>query len=585
MSTLWAPGQLFRLKVPYTYLWSPALAPKPKDWGPEINVTGYVFLDLATSYEPPESLSKFLAGGEKPIYIGFGSITIDDPDSFTSLIFEAVQKSGVRALVSKGWGGLGGTHDIPENIYMLDNCPHDWLFPHVSAVIHHGGAGTTAMGLKCGIPTMIVHFFGDQPFWGCVVVNAGAGARKTIPWKKLTAQKLADGITECMSVEARTAAAKLARSIANEGDGAANAVASFHASLPLSKTSKHSMRCEKYPERVAVWTTKKSKKTHKHERLSALAGTELVQSQTLSQKDLRLIHHMDWNDFQGPGEPFTGGTAAIIYSAGSTIKGIASIPHRFHKMLKQNNDNETPSDLPALPEKKHKKFPSNSHTLQALALSTSRGVVRSLSTLCKSPLDISLAITLGFHNAPRLYGDTTVPPPPALHLIHGYRSGLEAGFKELKYGFTAGTTGLVKLPILGAEEGKSRVIGGLEGFGKGIGGLVLKPIAGVFGVPVFSGMGLRREIRNFCAEEWDGGERWVREARALQGERDQIEERKRKEEVVMGEVREEKVETGRMGEEERGGSDTEAREKSSIRGEESGDRGCPNTSDADDRMI
>jgi hypothetical protein len=130
VSTLWAPGQLYRLKVPYTYLWSPGLVPKPKDWGPEIDIAGFVFLDLASSFEPPEELSRFLDAGEPPVYIGFGSIVVDDPDKFTKMIFEAVKKAGVRALVSKGWGGLGDD-SVPENIYMLENTPHDWLFPKV----------------------------------------------------------------------------------------------------------------------------------------------------------------------------------------------------------------------------------------------------------------------------------------------------------------------------------------------------------------------------------------------------------------------------------------------------------------------
>ena len=81
----------------------------------------------------------------------------------TKLIFEAVKMTGQRALVSKGWGGLGGSElSIPDGVFMLGNCPHDWLFQHVSCVVHHGGAGTTAAGIALGRPTVIVPFFGDQ---------------------------------------------------------------------------------------------------------------------------------------------------------------------------------------------------------------------------------------------------------------------------------------------------------------------------------------------------------------------------------------------------------------------------------------
>jgi len=128
VSTIWAPSQLYRLHVPFTYCWSPSLVPKPADWGKEIDIAGYVFLDLASSFKPPDDLSKFLEAGEPPIYIGFGSIVIDDPDKFTKLIFEAVDKAGVRAVVNKGWGGIGAGK-TPKNVFMLENTPHDWLFP------------------------------------------------------------------------------------------------------------------------------------------------------------------------------------------------------------------------------------------------------------------------------------------------------------------------------------------------------------------------------------------------------------------------------------------------------------------------
>jgi len=102
-------------------MWSPGLIPKPEDWGPEIDIAGFVFLDLASSFKPPETLAGFLDAGEPPVYISFGSIVIDDPDKFTTLIFEAVKNAGVRALVSKGWGGLGDEENTPNKIYMLEN--------------------------------------------------------------------------------------------------------------------------------------------------------------------------------------------------------------------------------------------------------------------------------------------------------------------------------------------------------------------------------------------------------------------------------------------------------------------------------
>lgn len=327
VSTLWAPGQLFRHKVPYSYLWSPGLVPKPPDWGPEIDVVGYVFLELASSYKPPESLTKFLETGKPPVYIGFGSIVVDNADVFTALIFEAVRKAGVRALVSKGWGNLGDEGNTPDNIYMLGDTPHDWLFPRVSAVVHHGGAGSTAAGLKCGKPTMIVPFFADQPFWGAMVAKSGAGA-EPIPYKHLTSDKLAAGIKYLLSQEAKGHAETIANSIAEEGDGAANAVKSFHRSLPLR--GEQSMRCAILEDRVAVWTLKGTRV-----RLSALAADILVQEKKIKWHDLRLLRHYEWNDFAGAGEPLTGGGAAILNTTGGIVKGIGGIPVRIAKRIRR----------------------------------------------------------------------------------------------------------------------------------------------------------------------------------------------------------------------------------------------------------
>lgn len=313
-------------------MWSPRLVPKPEDWGPEIDIAGFVFLDLASSFEPPEGLVKFLDAGEPPVYIGFGSIVVDDPDSFTKMIFEAVQLAGVRALISKGWGGLGGKDDTPENIYMLENTPHDWLFPKVKAVVHHGGAGTTAIGLKCGRPTMIVPFFGDQQFWGNMIGRAGAGAQP-IPYKELTTEKLVNGIRQLLKQEARLAAEEVAKGIEEEGDGAQNAVRSFHRSLQLR--GEHSMRCCILEDRVAVWKLKNT-----NLRLSALAADILVEQRKLHWRQLRLIRHYEWNDYEGPGEPMTGAATAIVSTFASVASGIGSVPFKVAQTSKRRQKHE-----------------------------------------------------------------------------------------------------------------------------------------------------------------------------------------------------------------------------------------------------
>lgn len=317
--------------MPYTYLWSPGLVPKPKDWGREIDIAGFVFLDLASSFEPPESLTEFLEAGEPPIYIGFGSIVVDDPDRFTKMIYEAVEMAGVRALVSKGWGGFGGD-DSPKNVYMLENTPHDWLFPKVRAVVHHGGAGTTAIGLKCGKPTLVVPFFGDQFFWGNMIGKSGNGA-EPIPYKQLTTEKLAAGIKKLLEEETQKQADVIAKRIEEEGDGAENAVKSFHRGLSIR--GEQMIRCSMLTDRLAVWTLKKT-----NLRLSSLAADFLVAKRKIHWKQLRLLRHVEWNDFEGPGEPVTGGATAIASNLTSFATGLGSIPFRLARSAKRRQHHE-----------------------------------------------------------------------------------------------------------------------------------------------------------------------------------------------------------------------------------------------------
>ena len=113
------PGLAERLKVPWTYCMSPALVPKPKDWSNHIDVVGFYFLDLATSFTPPDDLASFLASGETPVYIGFGSVVVDDPEAMSRIIFEATAKAGVRAIVSAGWV----SHQLPHRLNHLIRPP------------------------------------------------------------------------------------------------------------------------------------------------------------------------------------------------------------------------------------------------------------------------------------------------------------------------------------------------------------------------------------------------------------------------------------------------------------------------------
>ncbi|WAQ84990.1 hypothetical protein PtA15_5A563 [Puccinia triticina] len=188
-------------KVPFLYNFSSVVVPKPLDWRDHVDVTGYWFLDQSHGeYVPPADLVAFIATARKDqvplIYIGFGSVTVSDPTAVTKAIYAAVTQAGVRAIVAKGWSERGNTKtslddapiEPPPQVYDLHSVPHDWLFPQLDAVCHHGGAGTTGISLRYGVPTLIHPFFGDQPFWADRVTKLGAGMRVD----SLTTQSLSD---------------------------------------------------------------------------------------------------------------------------------------------------------------------------------------------------------------------------------------------------------------------------------------------------------------------------------------------------------------------------------------------------------
>lgn len=165
-----------------------------------------------------------------------------------------------------------------------------------------------------------------------MIGEAGAGA-KPVPYKSLTADKLAEGIRTLLTDEARQAAEKIARDIEAEGDGAKNAVTSFHRSLVLR--GQHSMRCSILEDRVAVWSLKRT-----NLRLSALAAELLVERKRITWKQLRLIRHNQWNDFEGPGEPLTGGATAVMGTVTSIATGIGSVPFKIAKTSKRRSRHE-----------------------------------------------------------------------------------------------------------------------------------------------------------------------------------------------------------------------------------------------------
>ena len=208
--------------VPRLYAYSRAVVPVPDDWDENAVVTGYWFLPAAAAWQPPAELLAFLEGGRPPVYVGFGSLPSADGAQMTSLVLDALTKSNQRGVLATGWGGLSA-RKMPAHICVVDAAPHDWLFPRMAAVVHHGGAGTTAAGLRAGRPTVVCPAFGDQAFWAHRVHALGAGP-PPIPHRGLTADRLAVAIESATLEPAfRERAAALATAIGHER-GVANAV-------------------------------------------------------------------------------------------------------------------------------------------------------------------------------------------------------------------------------------------------------------------------------------------------------------------------------------------------------------------------
>jgi UDP:flavonoid glycosyltransferase YjiC (YdhE family) len=193
---------------------SPVVLPRPRDWRTGLTVTGYWWPAASPTWTPSPALADFLDDGPPPVFIGFGSTGTRDGE----LVVTAARRAGLRAVVQ------GELDDSGDDVLTIGDTPHDWLFPRTAAVVHHGGAGTTAAGLRAGVPTVTVPMYTDQPFWARRVNELGAGPAP-IPIKRLTADALTAAINEAVAVPAyRERAQHISHRLRDE-DGAASVLA------------------------------------------------------------------------------------------------------------------------------------------------------------------------------------------------------------------------------------------------------------------------------------------------------------------------------------------------------------------------
>ncbi|MGE0805204.1 MAG: glycosyltransferase [Burkholderiaceae bacterium] len=210
---------------PMLYGVSPSLLPQPADWPAHTRLCGQ-WLAPAASWSPPPDLQAFLAAGEAPIYFGFGSMVGFDAAAVLRAMMDAA--AGRRVLLYPGWAGVPPIA-LPDSFFVVGDTPHDWLFPRTAMVIHHGGSGTSHSACRAGVPSVVLPFAGDQPFWAHQLHRLGVAAR-ALSAKGLDAAGLAWAIAFAGRADVRQNAGLLAGSMAAE-DGTAVAVAEIESIL------------------------------------------------------------------------------------------------------------------------------------------------------------------------------------------------------------------------------------------------------------------------------------------------------------------------------------------------------------------
>jgi UDP:flavonoid glycosyltransferase YjiC (YdhE family) len=178
-------------QIPIINGFSQHVVQRPADWRENIHITGY-WLSEVERWVPPADLLAFLEAGNPPIFIGFGSMPLKDPERTTNMILKALSQSGQRGILHTGWGGLGN-QALPGHVFKIDWAPYGWLFPRMSMVIHHGGSGTTAFALRSGVPSCVVSFVFDQFYWGERIAEVGVGPAP-IRYSGLTVARLKEVI-------------------------------------------------------------------------------------------------------------------------------------------------------------------------------------------------------------------------------------------------------------------------------------------------------------------------------------------------------------------------------------------------------
>ena len=281
---------LVKMGIPHFCLWSPHVLPRPAEWDSNVTIAGYAF-DEAPNYTTPKALESFLDTDKPVLAISFGSANIPYPMKLMTIVFAAVERIGAKAVVCWSWSNIDAKIPVPDHIFVIDEIPHAWLLPHVQGFVHHGGAGHTGVGLKYGLPTLIVPFFLDQNFWAVKIQQLRLGP-PPLEHHRLTAETLVASLEDLLSGKYRTRCMEMASKIASDKDGAevvGETVA--HTQNSVGK----GLHCSIIPELRAPW---------KHASLglplSGAVAACLVSRDILHWSDLELEPTFNWSDKTPP---------------------------------------------------------------------------------------------------------------------------------------------------------------------------------------------------------------------------------------------------------------------------------------------
>ena len=179
---------------PVFHGFSTQIVPRPADWRPGLTVTGYWWPHTAPGAGLPTAVEEFLAAGPAPVFVGLGSATVPDPGKLSATVVRGLRAAGVRGVIQQGWSGLAAEGD---DMLVVDDVPHDLLFPHMAAVVHHAGAGTTGAGLRAGVPAVPVPVQFDAAFWARRLTALGVAPRP-VPLRALTSANLAAAVRQAI---------------------------------------------------------------------------------------------------------------------------------------------------------------------------------------------------------------------------------------------------------------------------------------------------------------------------------------------------------------------------------------------------